>query len=89
MSYQDIAKQLALSNDNIRKRLQQAREILQKHLNNYLSGLNDFEVEEPKFDEPTTSDFPESMSVDRTVEKINYWITATCLKTLPLRVPCP
>ena len=39
MSYTDIAKQLALSNANVRKRMQQAREILQKQLKHYLSGL--------------------------------------------------
>lgn len=41
MAYSDIAQQLALSNANVRKRIQQARQILQKQLNNYLSGLDD------------------------------------------------
>jgi RNA polymerase sigma-70 factor (ECF subfamily) len=41
ISYQDIAQQLALSVDNVYKRIQQAREILQKRLSRYLSGLDD------------------------------------------------
>lgn len=41
MSYSDIAQQLAISNDNARKRVQQARTILQKQLNKYFSGLDD------------------------------------------------
>src|SRR5919199_1259476 len=41
ISYQDIAQKLALSVDNVYKRIQQAREILQKRLSRYLSGLDD------------------------------------------------
>ena len=40
MSYQEIAQQLALSNDNVRKRVQQARTILKKRLNKYFAGLD-------------------------------------------------
>lgn len=38
MSYVDISEQLGLSNDNIRKRIQQARAILRTHLKDYVSG---------------------------------------------------
>jgi RNA polymerase sigma factor (sigma-70 family) len=38
MSYQDIANQLAISTVNARKRIQQARESLQKQLHQYLAG---------------------------------------------------
>ena len=41
ISYQDIAQQLALSLDNIYKRIQQARDFLQKRLSRYFSGLDD------------------------------------------------
>ena len=41
ISYQDIAQQLALSLDNVYKRIQQARDILQKRLSRYFSGLDD------------------------------------------------
>ncbi|MEG4503400.1 RNA polymerase sigma factor [Microcoleus sp. F6_B4] len=41
IAYQDIAQQLALSLNNVYKRIQQAREILQKRLSRYLSGLDD------------------------------------------------
>ncbi|MBD2387262.1 RNA polymerase sigma factor [Cylindrospermum sp. FACHB-282] len=37
-SYQDVAKQLALSEENIRKCIQEARKILQKQLKKYLAG---------------------------------------------------
>ncbi|MCC5615136.1 sigma-70 family RNA polymerase sigma factor [Nostoc sp. CHAB 5836] len=37
-SYQDVAKQLALSENNVRKRIQEARRILQKQLKKYLAG---------------------------------------------------
>ena len=41
ISYQDIAQQLALSLDNVYKRIQQARDILQKRLRRYWPGLDD------------------------------------------------
>jgi RNA polymerase sigma-70 factor (ECF subfamily) len=41
ISYQDIAQALAISIDNVYKRIQQARDILQKRLSRYFSGLND------------------------------------------------
>ncbi|QSJ20824.1 sigma-70 family RNA polymerase sigma factor [Nostoc sp. UHCC 0702] len=37
-SYKDIAQQLALSEDNVRKRIQEARKILQKQLKKYFAG---------------------------------------------------
>ena len=39
MPYTDIAQHLAISNPNVRKRIQKARELLQKQLTPYLSGL--------------------------------------------------
>lgn len=40
-SYQAIAKQMGVSEHNIRKRIQQARAIMQEQLNQYLSGSDD------------------------------------------------
>lgn len=40
-SYRDVAKQLALSEENVRKRIQKARKILQKQLHQYLAGEDD------------------------------------------------
>jgi RNA polymerase sigma-70 factor (ECF subfamily) len=37
-SYQDVAKQLALSEENVRKRIQEARRILKKQLKKYVAG---------------------------------------------------
>ncbi len=44
-SYQDIAKQLTLSEENVRKRIQQARKILKKHLKKYLAGEDNTSVD--------------------------------------------
>ncbi|NEO29344.1 MAG: RNA polymerase sigma factor [Symploca sp. SIO3C6] len=41
MSSHDIAQQLGLSVDNVDKRMEQARKILQKRLHKYFSGLDD------------------------------------------------
>ncbi len=83
LSYPDIARQLALSTDNVYKRIQQAREMLQKRLNKYFFGLSGSEVESPQSDEPTTADWEAPITVECTVDQINYRITATCLETLP------
>ena len=40
ISYADIAQRLMLSKDNVYKRIQQGRIILQKQLNKYFSGVN-------------------------------------------------
>lgn len=80
LSYQDIAQQLALSTANVRKRIQQAREILQKNLNKYLAGLNDLSLEKHQsHTSPTTSAWEAPMTVGHTVDQINYGITALCL----------
>ncbi|WP_424095670.1 RNA polymerase sigma factor [Moorena producens] len=41
LSYQEIAQRLAISNDSVRKRIQRARERLQKQLTKYLAGLDE------------------------------------------------
>ncbi len=80
LSYQDIAQQLALSVANVRKRIQQAREILQKQLNKYLAGLNDLSLEKHQsHTSPTTSDWEAPITVGHTLDQINYRITALCL----------
>lgn len=44
-----IAQQLAISLDNVYKRIQQARDILQKRLSRYFSGLGDSLFDSPQF----------------------------------------
>lgn len=75
-SYSDIAKQLATSIANIRKRIQQAREILQKQLNKYFAGLGDSTWKTFQSDELTTSNSCAPKTID-------YRITASCLEALP------
>ncbi|NET65739.1 MAG: RNA polymerase sigma factor [Moorea sp. SIO1G6] len=41
LSHQEIAQRLAISNDSVRKRIQRARERLQKRLTKYLAGLDE------------------------------------------------
>lgn len=88
-SYQDIAQQLALSLDNVYKRIQQAREFLQKRLRRYLLGLDDSVLDSS---EMMISDSQAAMTMARIGETINYQVTATCLETLPhawYRSPSP
>jgi RNA polymerase sigma factor (sigma-70 family) len=54
MPYPDIAKQLALSPENVRKRIQQARAILRGRLNPYLSRVDGFGRENPGSHQPAT-----------------------------------
>jgi RNA polymerase sigma factor (sigma-70 family) len=62
IAYQDIAQKLALSLNNVYKRIQQAREILQKRLSRYLSGLDDGLLDSSESSQkgevtPTANDF--------------------------------
>jgi len=95
-SYQDIAQHLRLSLNNVYKRIQQARDILQKHLRRYLSGLDDSLLDSSKpsgkrekpvverclFYQTMISDSQIVKTMESISERINYEITATCLKTL-------
>ena len=60
MSYPEIAQQLALSQDNVYKRIQQAREILQKRLNNYFYGLDEYFLDYSSLEEDYTYQREES-----------------------------
>ncbi|WP_013320772.1 RNA polymerase sigma factor [Gloeothece verrucosa] len=94
-SYQDIAKQLALSEENTRKRIQKARSILKKQLKKYLAGEDNTALHTFS---PSSKDIPkgETFQSDETVishwessiptkskqEEINYQVTVLCLETL-------
>ncbi|MEQ8962699.1 MAG: RNA polymerase sigma factor [Coleofasciculus sp. C2-GNP5-27] len=98
MPYTDIAQHLAISNPNVRKRIQKARELLQKQLTPYLSGLENsprlnsplpsLKKGEPK--EKLKSDQSKSALSDSHIpisagcipQSINYKVTATCLVSL-------
>ncbi len=94
ISYQDIAQKLAISLDNIYKRIQQARDILQKRLRRYLSGLDDALLDDFKVGKREklvveTSQSEETIASDSIApipqnigETINYQVTAICLETL-------
>jgi RNA polymerase sigma-70 factor (ECF subfamily) len=75
LSYSEIARKLNISEDNVGKNLQKAREILQKRVNNYLSGLDTSVIDEvsPK---PLETEVPQIPTIT-----IDYQITALCLPT--------
>ena len=95
-SYRHIANQLVISEENVYKRVQQARSILQKQLNKYLAGEDDTSlncrqpskwlipsVKKSTFDETVISDWEEAIATPSIVDQINYKVTVTCLQTLP------
>ncbi|WP_442949260.1 hypothetical protein [Nostoc sp.] len=88
-----MAKQLALCEDNVYKRVQQARTILQKQLSKYLAGEDDTSLDSfpPRFkwvvpmvkskpDQRVISDW--EVPITTSIEEINYKVTVTCLETL-------
>lgn len=96
-SYQDVAKQLVLSQENVRKRIQAARKILQKQLKKYLAGedntcvdsllpsLNKVmpRVEQCQSDETVICHWESSIPTKNKQSEINYKLTVICLETLP------
>jgi RNA polymerase sigma-70 factor (ECF subfamily) len=89
-SYQDVAKQLALSERSVRRRIQEARKILQKQLEKYLAGEDNTALDSCSPSLKTVISMGEEFQFDETVmptktkyEEINYQITVICLETLP------
>jgi RNA polymerase sigma-70 factor (ECF subfamily) len=72
-SYPDIAKQLTISEENVRKRIQEARKILKRDLNKYLAGE----------DNTSFDSFSSLKIVIPIVEEIDYKATLICLEALP------
>jgi len=91
-SYQDIAKQLACSEENVRKCVREARLILQKHLIKYIAGEDDtaldslspsFNLEIPSAEKSQAESNWESLIPTKTLdEEINYQVTVLCQETL-------
>ena len=84
MSCADIARRLSISQNNVSKRLQQAKQILKKQLCKYFSGLNVVASDEAQFQQLEQKDFQVATPIDSTIVEINYGITSSCLETLPL-----
>lgn len=89
MSYADIAQHQAISNPNVRKRMQKAREILQKQVEIYFLGVEKTPTPIPSapslnkpLDKSTLSDSHTSISAGCIPQSINYKVTATCLVSL-------
>ena len=74
-SYREIVQKLGISYDNLRKRISQAREILQKSLTKYLSGSDNSLLRSSK--SPRQKREPG-------VESFHYETIATSLKIAPL-----
>ena len=78
-SYQDVAKQLSLSKENVRKRIQKARKILKKQLHQYLAGEDDTSLDslnrEIPIVEELTSD--ETLRQDQCSAVICNWESST------------
>lgn len=84
LSYSEIAQELMLSEVNVRKRIQQAREQLRPKLQRYLSGLDNTVVAEIDLNEqwplePLCSSLEKK---ERSEVVYHYWRTATCLEDL-------
>lgn len=84
MCHADIGKKLSISQANVAKRLQKARQILKRNLSQYFAGLSTVAIDEAQSQELAQKDFQLLISTDSTIEEINYRITISCLETLSL-----
>lgn len=95
-SYPDIAKQLTISEENVRKRIQEARKILKQQLKKYLAGedktaFDSFSplktvipmVEELESEQIWNHDWESSIPTKSQQQEINYKVTLICLESLP------
>lgn len=92
ISYKDIAQQLLISEDNVYKRIQQARAILRKQIQGYLAGHSQAAIVKSDSDSTQQSLLESSQhsaakqSAQPQVTTpivISYGVSATCLETLP------
>ncbi|MDJ0714622.1 MAG: RNA polymerase sigma factor [Prochloraceae cyanobacterium] len=93
ISYADIAKKLILSENTVYKRIQQARTILRKQLNKYISGINnnfkqktkrDFDAKSLPIEKPESSYYSAPIVNQSSIPAINYEVTALCLEKFSL-----
>jgi RNA polymerase sigma factor (sigma-70 family) len=81
LSYADIAEQLMLSIENVRKRTQEARAILQEKLNTYLVGGSHHTLKNPGSEEPPTINWGAPITIagilNRDADEIKSKIGAT------------
>lgn len=92
-SYQDIAKQLACSEENVRKCVRKARLILQKHFIKYIAGEDDtaldslspsLNLEIPLGEKsPAESNWESLIPTKSQDEEISYQVTVLCQESLP------
>lgn len=90
VSYPDIARQLAISQDNAYKRTQQGRDLLEKRLQKYLSGADHSWLSSSDTSETTSNSVAESFPFKSPVLKetkcmitvIDYNLTAVCQEKL-------
>jgi RNA polymerase sigma-70 factor (ECF subfamily) len=95
-SYPDIAKQLTISEENVRKRIQKARKILKQQLKKYLAGEDNTDVnyfsplntvipmvEELQSEQIWNHDGESSIPTKSQQQEINYKVTLICLESLP------
>ena len=93
LSYQEIAQRLKISKQNVYKRIQEARQFLQQHLQKYLLGSqlpDSIPAEETPPTEVTlvptksreVSPFVIPTMAESNIEQINYQVTALCLDVL-------
>ncbi|HBE16112.1 MAG TPA: hypothetical protein DEG17_05765 [Cyanobacteria bacterium UBA11149] len=96
--YQEIAKQLAISEENAHKQIKQAQSILQKQLNKYLAGEDDtcldfcllsqnkeiyMGEEELSSKQGVICQLNLSIPANSKEEEISYNVTVLCQETLP------
>ncbi|MCC3527678.1 MAG: sigma-70 family RNA polymerase sigma factor [Microcoleus sp. PH2017_22_RUC_O_B] len=86
-SYLDIAKEIACSEDNVRKCVRKARIIMQKHLTKYLAGEDETSLDSlsPSLNLviPLGEKSQPEIRTKSKHEEINYKTTIICLETLP------
>lgn len=90
VSYPDIARKLAISQDNAYKRIQQARDLLEKSLKKYLSGADNSLLTSSTPSEENSISGVKSSQLDSPVSRetgcifavIDYNLTAICQEKL-------
>lgn len=82
MSCAEIGETLFITQNNVSKRLQEARAVLRDLLYQYFSGLSPTTINEVQCQRLEKNTFQTSIQINSKVEELSYRVTISCLETL-------
>lgn len=82
MTCVEIGQKLSITQNNVSKRLQEARAVLKDYCQQYSAGLDKIPIDEVYCQELEQKNFQSPINIEPKVEEISYTVTISCLENL-------